>query len=54
MIGGIKADFLEGVAKLEGRLAILLNLRKVLTSGQHAAVAATVSSTTEPVGAEAL
>jgi purine-binding chemotaxis protein CheW len=53
MIGGIKADFLEGVAKLEGRLAILLNLRKVLTSGQQAAVAAAATSSVETVGAEA-
>jgi purine-binding chemotaxis protein CheW len=53
MIGGIKADFLEGVAKLEGRLAVLLNLRKVLSSGQQAAVTATASSAVEPVGVEA-
>jgi purine-binding chemotaxis protein CheW len=53
MIGGIKADYLEGVAKLEERLAILLNLRKVLTVGQAAAVAATSSPVTEPVEAKA-
>jgi purine-binding chemotaxis protein CheW len=52
MTGGIKVDFLEGVAKLEGRLAILLNLRRVLTNGQQAAVAATASSMVEPVGVE--
>jgi purine-binding chemotaxis protein CheW len=53
MIGGVKADYLEGVAKLEERLAILLNLRKVLTVGQAAAAAATANSVNEPVGAEA-
>ena len=53
MIGGVKAEFLEGVAKLEGRLAILLNLRKVLTEGQEAAVSTAQAAATEPVGVEA-
>ena len=53
MIGGVKADFLEGVAKLEGRLAILLNLRKVLTEGQEAAVSTAHAAAAEPVGVEA-
>ena len=52
MIGGIKADYLDGVAKLDERLAILLNLRKVLTNGQAAATHATASSMNEPVGVE--
>lgn len=53
MIGGVKAEFLEGVAKLEGRLAILLNLRKVLSEGQEAAVSTAQVAATEPVGVEA-
>jgi purine-binding chemotaxis protein CheW len=53
MIAGVRADYLEGVAKLEGRLAILLNLRKVLTEGQEAAVTTTQTASTEPVGVEA-
>ena len=53
MIGEIKADYLEGVAKLEERLAILLNLRKVLTVGQATAAAATANSVNEPIGVEA-
>jgi purine-binding chemotaxis protein CheW len=53
MIGGIRADYMEGVAKLEERLAILLNLRKVLTNGQAAAAHAAASSMSEPVGVDA-
>ena len=53
MIGEIKADYLEGVAKLEGRLAILLNLRKVLTNGQAAAAHRAASLMNEPAGVEA-
>ncbi len=49
MIGGVKADFLEGVAKLDGRLAILLNLRMVLTAGQEAAVTNPNNDAIEPV-----
>jgi purine-binding chemotaxis protein CheW len=49
MTGDIKADYLDGVAKLEGQLAILLNLKKVLTRD---AVAATEASLAEPAGAE--
>lgn len=52
MVAAVKADYLEGVAKLEGRLAILLNLRKVLTEGQEAAVTNAQSAAPEPVGAE--
>jgi len=52
MIGGVKADFLEGVAKLEGRLAILLNLRRVFTEGQEAAVANLHNDAIEPVRVE--
>jgi purine-binding chemotaxis protein CheW len=51
MMGDIQADYLDGVAKLEGRLAILLNLKKVLSTPQ--VVAATAEPTpAEPVGAE--
>jgi purine-binding chemotaxis protein CheW len=50
MMGDIKAEYLDGVAKLEGRLAMLLNLKKVLTAPQ--AVAAAEVPTAEPVGAE--
>lgn len=52
MIGGVKADFLEGVAKLEGRLAILLNLRRVFTEGQKAAVTNLHNDAIEPVRVE--
>ncbi len=52
MIGGVNADFLEGVAKLEGRLAILLNLRRVFTEGQEAAVANLHNDAIEPVRVE--
>lgn len=51
MMGDIKAEYLDGVAKLEGRLALLLNLKKVLTAPQAAAAAAEVP-TAEPVVAE--
>lgn len=52
IIGDVKADYLEGVAKLDGRLAILVNLRKVLSAGQTAAMAACRPSTNEPIGVE--
>lgn len=32
VIGAVNADYIEGVAKLENRLLILLDLRKVLTN----------------------
>ncbi len=51
MMGDIEAEYLDGVAKLEGRLALLLNLKKVLTAPQAAAAAAEVP-TAEPVSAE--
>lgn len=50
MMGDIRADYLDGVAKLEGRLVILLNLKKVLTTPQAVAAAAEATSE-EPVGA---
>lgn len=34
VVGGIKANYLEGIAKLEGRLLILLNLEKVLNADE--------------------
>jgi purine-binding chemotaxis protein CheW len=53
MIGEIKADYLEGVAKLDECLAILLNLRKVITNGQAAAAHRAASSMNELAGVEA-
>jgi len=47
MIGGVKADYLDGVAKVDDRLSILLNLKKVFTYGQAVAVAEAASSVEE-------
>jgi purine-binding chemotaxis protein CheW len=51
LMGDVHSDSIQGVAKLEGRLAILLNLQRVLTRGQEAAAAAHGSTTNEPIGA---
>jgi purine-binding chemotaxis protein CheW len=50
--GSIDVDYLEGVAKSKNELIIILNLNKVLGSGQVAAVAAAANGAmvpTEPI-----
>ncbi|HET7629080.1 MAG TPA: chemotaxis protein CheW [Bacillales bacterium] len=34
LVGGVKAEYLRGVAKIDNRLLIMLNLRKVLNPGE--------------------
>jgi len=36
LVGGVKAEYLQGVANLEDRLLIMLNLKKVLNPGEIA------------------
>ncbi|HET7658080.1 MAG TPA: chemotaxis protein CheW [Bacillales bacterium] len=36
LVGGVKAEYLRGVANLEDRLLIMLNLKKVLNPGEIA------------------
>lgn len=36
IVGGVKAEYLHGVAKLDDRLLIMLNLKKVLNPGEIA------------------
>jgi purine-binding chemotaxis protein CheW len=40
VIGGITADYLTGVGKLEGRLLILLDMDKILNDGEKAELVA--------------
>ncbi len=38
-VASIEAEYIQGIAKLEGRLLILLDLEHILTAGEHAQVA---------------
>lgn len=42
LVSGIRAEFIEGIGKLEGRLLILLNLEKILSSTELESVDAEV------------